>query len=150
MTRAERGKALFLSGSNCAQAVFAAFCDKTGFSEEAALRLASSFGGGMGRMREVCGACSGMFLVLSVLYGYSAPDRAAQTALYTRVQALAECFREKNGSIVCRELLGVAKTTPVPSERTRTFYKKRPCASIVEDTVSLLEAYLAEHPPEEA
>jgi len=111
----------FRSGYNCAQSVLLAFCEETGLKKEAAARFASSFGGGMGRMREVCGAVSGMFMVAGLLTGYDDPkDRAAKAALYERVRNLAGQFTEKNGSIICRKLLeGVPATGGgAPGERT--------------------------------
>ena len=99
MERAHYAAELFLEGYNCAQAVCIAFCDLTGFTKEQAAKMASAFGGGMGRMREVCGAVSGMYMVLSQLYGYDKPDDVAKKALYTDVQALAAQFREQAVSI---------------------------------------------------
>ena len=97
---------LFREGYNCAQAVFIAFCDKTGFDKDLAAKTASSFGGGLGRMREVCGAVSGAAMVLGVLKGYADPaDHDAKKAHYALVQEFARRFKEYNGSIICRELL---------------------------------------------
>ena len=113
MSHSEKAVALFKSGYNCAQAVFVAFSDVTGLDEKTALMLSSSFGGGMGRMREVCGTFSGMVLVLGLLYGYDASNEtetANKKLHYARVQELAERFRAEFGSIICRELLtGTAK-----------------------------------------
>ncbi len=131
----------FRSGYNCAQSVLLAFCEETGLKKEAAARFASSFGGGMGRMREVCGAVSGMFMVAGLLTGYDDPkDRAAKAALYERVRNLAGQFTEKNGSIICRKLLeGVPATGGgAPGERTETYYRKRPCTCYVEDAARLV------------
>lgn len=111
--------------------------------------LSSSFGGGMGRLREVCGAVSGMFLVAGILYGYDDPGaREEKAAHYARIQELAKAFEEKNGSIVCRELLGlsVKREEPTPKERTAEYYKKRPCKELVGDAAEILEKYIAEHP----
>ena len=103
MNHEEKAQALFLEGCNCAQAVFAAFCDVTGFSRQEAMRLASSFGGGVGRMREICGALSGAFLAMGWLYGYEEPgDDGEKAAHYARVQELAAAFRERHGAIQCR------------------------------------------------
>ena len=119
MDHGERAAELFLRGYNCAQSVAVAFCDVTGMDEKTAARMASAFGGGMGRMREVCGAVSGMLMVLSVLYGYDTPgDDVSKKELYTRVQALAGRFREAVGSIVCREILKNPPSDPNPSPRT--------------------------------
>lgn len=147
MDHAEKAKSLFLEGYNCSQAVLLAFCDELGLDRDTALRLASSFGGGMGRLREVCGAVSGMFMVIGLLYGYADPsDRQAKTEHYARVQALAARFRGKYGSIVCRDLLGGSPdSSHVPSERTATYYQKRPCAEQIAYAAALTEQYIAEH-----
>ena len=138
---------LFLSGYNCAQAVAVAFCDVTGQTEQQAARMASSFGGGMGRLREVCGAVSGMYLVLGMLYGYDVPgDDAAKKVLYGRVQALAEKFRAENGSIVCREILKNPPSDPNPTPRTAEFYAKRPCAKMVLTAGRLMDEFLEANP----
>ena len=142
-----RAGELFLAGYNCSQSVVVAFCDVTGLSEAFAAKLSSSFGGGMGRMREVCGAVSGMLTVAGLLYGYSTPvDDAAKRAHYTLVQALAGQFREQNGSIICREILNNPPSTPSPTPRTAEFYKTRPCARLVVCAAELLDAYISEHP----
>ena len=138
---------LFLEGYNCAQSVTVAFCDKTGLSEAQAAKMASAFGGGMGRMREVCGAVSGMLMVLSLLYGYDTPgDDASKKELYTRVQALAARFREENGSIICREILKNPPSDPNPTPRTAAFYAKRPCAKMVLTAGRLLDEFMEENP----
>ena len=134
---------LFLGGYNCAQAVAVAFCDLTGLEEKQAAKMASAFGGGMGRLREVCGAVSGMLLVLGILDGYDDPtDDAAKKALYSRVQALAREFREENGSIICRELLDNPPADPNPTPRTADFYTQRPCARMVLTAARILDEYL--------
>ena len=140
----EKAKALFTEGYNCAQAVFAAFSDVTGIEFETALKLSSGFGGGMGRMREVCGAVSGMFLVLGAVEGYTSPtDNDVKMELYAKVQKLAGEFKAENGSIICRELLGgEPSTTPQPTERTPEFYKKRPCGELVEIAANVVADYL--------
>ena len=143
--RADRAYNLFKQGYNCSQAVFMAFCDKYGIDEEKAAVLASSFGGGMGRMREVCGAFSGMLLVNSLETGSAdASDIEAKRANYESVQALAARFKEENGSLICRELLGLTKQqesaqTATPEKRTEQYYKKRPCAEIVKAAAEILE-----------
>ena len=136
---------LFLSGSNCAQAVLLAFSDVTGMDHQTAAKFSSSFGGGMGRLREVCGAVTGMFFVLSVLYGYEDPKAdEKKTELYTRVQTLAQAFAKENGSIVCRELLGLKEKTqaPTPEKRTAAYYAKRPCGQLVAQAANLLQDHL--------
>ena len=141
---------LFLQGYNCAQAVAVAFCDVTGLEEKFTAKMVSSFGGGMGRLREVCGAVSGMFFVLGYLYGYDTPgDDVSKKALYTEVQALATAFREECGSIVCREILKNPPTDPNPSPRTAEYYKTRPCARMVLVAGNLMDEFIAAHPLEE-
>ena len=150
MDHAQRAQALFLEGYNCAQATFGAFCDVTGLEFETAIRLASGLGGGMGRMREVCGAVSGMLMVLGLLYGYDdngEKDRAKK-AHYALVQELAGKFREKNGSIICREILKNPPSDPAPTPRTAEFYKNRPCARMVYCAAEILDDYIAAHPLE--
>ena len=145
-----RAGELFLAGYNCSQSVVVAFCDVTGLSEAFAAKLSSSFGGGMGRMREVCGAVSGMLTVAGLLYGYSTPgDDAAKRAHYTLVQALAGRFREEHGSIICREILKNPPSDPNPTPRTADFYKTRPCVRMVMTAARLLDEYIALHPLEE-
>jgi C_GCAxxG_C_C family probable redox protein len=123
---------LFESGYNCAQAVAVAFCDVTGMDEKAAAAMASSFGGGMGRMREVCGAVSGMLLVAGILYGYDAPgDDSVKAAHYQLVQQMAEQFRQEAGSIICRDILKNPPSDPNPTARSAEFYQMRPCTRMV-------------------
>ncbi|MDD6306238.1 MAG: C-GCAxxG-C-C family protein [Clostridiales bacterium] len=145
MTRREKAMQLFEEGYNCAQSVFLAFEDLHGIDRKTAAKLSSSFGGGMGRLREVCGAVSGMFMTAGVLYGYDDPKASTEKSEhYGRIQELAKAFEEKNGSIVCRELLGleVKRETPVPEARTAEYYKKRPCKELVGDAAEILEAYI--------
>ena len=138
---------LFLGGYNCAQAVVVAYCDLTGLSESFAAKLASSFGGGMGRMREVCGAVSGMLMVAGLLYGYDTPgDDTVKKAHYALVQALSAKFREEVGSIVCREILKNPPSDPNPTPRTAEFYAQRPCARMVILAGQILDDYIKEHP----
>ena len=139
---------LFLTGANCAQAVILAFNDLTGLDDKTALRISSPFGGGMGRMREVCGAVSGMYMVLGLLYGYedAGEKDCNKKALYKEVQDLAEQFRAECGSILCREILKNPPTDPNPSPRTAEFYAKRPCARMVMTAASILDRYIEAHP----
>ena len=146
----EKAAGLFAEGMNCAQSVFVAFSDVTGMDVETAKRLSSSFGGGMGRLREVCGTCSAMFMVLGLLYGEGTErDDKIKAAHYKRVQDLAERFKEEHGTIICRELLkGLNVTsTPVPEKRTEEYYKVRPCVKFVRTAAAILDAYLEENPP---
>lgn len=132
--RAEQAREYFTSGYNCAQSVFLAYRDITGIDEVLAATISAPFGGGMGRLREVCGAVSGMTMVAGFIAPNSQPnDNENKKNCYATVQALAEEFRAENGSIVCRELLGLAqqKDDPTPSPRTGEYYKRRPCAEYV-------------------
>jgi len=149
MDRQLKAAQLFLDGYNCAQAVAAAFSDVTGLTPEFSARMASSFGGGMGRMREVCGAVSGMLLVTGLLYGYDTPGNdAVKKELYARVQEMAGQFREASGSIICREILKNPASDPNPTPRTETFYQSRPCARMVFTAARILEEMLVSNPPE--
>jgi len=143
MTKRERAQELFLQGYNCAQAVAGAFCDEMGMTLTSAVRAMSSFGGGMGRLREVCGACSGMFFVLGQRKGYDrADDTEGKKALYELVRQGAAAFKEKNGSYVCRELLGGVPAGGDPAQRTGEYYKKRPCVELVGDAAEICEQLL--------
>ena len=150
MEHSEKAAQLFLSGSNCAQAVVVAFCDVTGLEPAFAAKMSCSFGGGMGRMREVCGAVSGMLMVAGLLYGYVDPGEkdCDKMAHYQLVQYLAGRFREEVGSIVCREILKNPPSDPNPTPRTAEFYKHRPCARMVMTAARILDEYIAEHPLE--
>ena len=146
---AERAKALFLEGYNCAQAVFCAFTDVTGLDMATAARLSSSFGGGLGRLREVCGAVSAASMVLGLVKGYDVPgDRALKAQHYALVRDFAARFREATGSINCRALLiqaGVmAETGGEPDERTPEYYEKRPCPNLVWQAARILDEMLGE------
>ena len=152
-THEQKARELFMEGYNCTQAVVGAFCDDMNVDLGTALRMASPLGGGMGKLREVCGSVSGMFLVLGYFYGYSQPaDYEGKKELYARVQELARRFREENGSIVCRELLGLDKSAsvPVPELRTAEYYRKRPCPDLCACAARILEDYMAECPPSAA
>lgn len=141
-SRAERAKELFTQGYNCSQAVLAAYCDEIGMDFETALKLSSSFGGGMGKLREVCGAVSSMFMIIGIKCGYTdANDDIAKARHYKLVQELAKKFKDENGSIICRDLLGEDKKdkSPIPDARTDEYYKKRPCAELVESACIILE-----------
>ena len=144
---AEAARALFLQGYNCSQAVLCAFGDLTGLDIDAAARMASSFGGGLSRLREVCGTVSGAALVLGLLRGYSDPkDFGAKKAHYALVQDFAARFRAQNRAIVCRELLRDVDATPggVPEARTAEYYKKRPCPNLVYSAARILDEMLEE------
>ena len=141
---------LFLNGYNCAQAIVVAFCDVTGMDTHTAAMISSSFGGGMGRMREVCGAVSGMLMVLGQLYGYDDPSEKDihKKEHYALVQELAGKFREETGSIVCRDILKNPPSDPNPTPRTAEFYKTRPCVRMVMTAARILDEYIAGHPVE--
>lgn len=137
--RAQRATDLFKQGYNCSQAVFAACADIYGVTDESlALRLSASFGGGMGRMRMVCGAASGMFMLAGLQNGSSTPhDQEGKMANYAFVQQLAGEFKAQYGSLICAELLGLAPKPqdPKPEERTPQYYEKRPCSEMVAEAV---------------
>lgn len=140
MSKGEAAKQKFLSGYNCSQAVACAFADEMNMDEETVKRLTIGFGGGMGRMREVCGTVAGAAFVISALYG-----DCGKNDVYKMVQSAAEEFRRENGSIVCRELLGLSKSaplTPIAEERTKEYYKKRPCPELAELMADILERQL--------
>ena len=139
--RVSRARELFMSGYNCSQAVFVAFADVYGLSEEHALRLSASFGGGVGRLREICGTCSAMALLEGLQSGATvAADAEGKQANYKNVQALFAEFKNQNGSYICRELLQLRKdapTPPTPDLRTAEYYKQRPCLRMVESAVRI-------------
>lgn len=145
MTHADLAEQYFREGYNCSQAVLLAFEDVTGLERETAARLSSSFGGGLGRMREVCGAVSGAAMVLGLAKGYSEPrDAQAKRDHYHLIQEFARLFREKTGSIICRELLQETAAVPgsEPEARTAEYYRKRPCPQIVRQAAEILENVL--------
>ncbi len=147
LSRKQAAMRYFLEGYNCAQSVVLAFKDLVDMDEDTLLKVACSFGGGMGRLREVCGSVSGMFIIAGLLYGYSGPETGdVKKEHYARIQQLAHSFEEKHGSIVCRELLGlnVKHDVPEPEARTKEYYVKRPCRTIIGDAVEILEDFLKE------
>ena len=148
MDHATYAAELFLKDYNCAQAVAVAFCDVTGMEPAQAARMAAPFGGGMGRMREVCGAVSGMLMVAGILYGYDkgGADETDKKAHYALVQDLAGQFRQEVGSIVCRDILKNPPSDPNPTPRTEEFYKIRPCARMVVLACQILDRYIETHP----
>ena len=132
----------FKSGYNCAQSVFLAFAEDFGFDKETALKLSSSFGGGMGRLREVCGAVSSMFAIAGLKYGYTSPnDDEAKAKHYEFIQSLAEKFKSKYGTIICRELLELPEgsDSPIPSKRTEKYYQTRPCEAFIRYAAEIIE-----------
>ncbi len=147
--RIKKAVELFKAGYNCSQAVLTAFADIYEIPEEVALRIAAPFGGGIGRMRETCGAACGLFLLAGLENGSVVPgDKVGKTANYGLVQELAGEFRRRNGSLCCRELLGLLELTsfsPVPDERTDPYYATRPCEKIVEEAVKIWVESLEKH-----
>ena len=145
MTRADQAEALFREGYNCCQSVFGAFTDVTGMDLETAMRYASPFGAGFGKLREVCGAFSGLTMVAGFTEGYSeASDREGKIAIYQRIRQMAEEFEKKQGTIICREMLNLApgEDLPEPAIRTEEYYQSRPCISAVREAATLAEKYL--------
>ena len=139
-----RAKENFQSGYSCAQAVFLACTEDMGLNTETRARLASSFGGGMGGMRQVCGAVSGMLMALGLHQGYTDPkDKAGKAAQYEVIRALADEFKRENGSIICRELLGLDENCQPkpPEDRTEAYYKKRPCGELCRQAAEIFEQY---------
>ncbi len=135
-TKAEIAKELYKNGYNCSQAVFGAFCEELGIDKETALKISSSFGGGMGKMGEVCGAVTGMFMAAGLKYGYALPKTPQEKMdYYAFVRELAGKFKEKNGTILCRELL-------MPDKEKGKM--KKPCAELVKDAAEIFEQVLAE------
>lgn len=147
MTRREKAVSLFNQGYNCCQAVLLAFEDRLNLPASQAAALAAPFGGGMGRLREVCGTFSGMLMALGLLKADPDPKNTVNKAeIYAQVQKLAAEFKERNGSIVCRELLGLpaGPDAPAPAPRTPQYYQKRPCAELIGDAAEMLERLLDE------
>lgn len=146
--RAQRAKQNFLDGYNCCQAVMLAFCDVFGTDEQTIATIASGFGGGMARMREVCGTVSAMGMAAGFISPAIRPKNMAErTANYALVQELAGEFRKENGSIICAELLGLRNRheteAPAPSERTEEYYRKRPCPELVACSARIIARKLA-------
>ncbi len=144
---AKKAEELFNEGYNCSQAVIGAFAEELGLDLQTALKLASPFGGGMGRMREVCGAVSGMFMVAGLAEGYCDPkDYESKKDLYAKIRGLADEFKSSEGSIICRELLEGVETQGGlnPEKRTEQYYKKRPCPELVARAAEIAEKFLEE------
>ena len=144
--RIEKAVSLFKEGYNCSQSVVASFADLYGFTEEQALKMSASFGGGIGRMRQTCGAACGLFLLAGLESGCTeGKDREGKEANYKMVQEFAEEFKKRNGSLICAELLGLAKNAPTPATpeaRTAEYYKKRPCVKMVEEAARIFAEFL--------
>ena len=155
MTRGELAEKNFKEGCNCAQAVFLAFSDLTGLDEATAMKIAASFGGGIGRMRATCGAACGMFMLAGLENGSAkAGDAEGKMQNYALVQDLAAKFRNENGSLICAELLSGVRSqetgttnkwdNPTPEARTEEYYKKRPCEELVGISARIVGEKIAE------
>ena len=145
MNRADKAEELFRKGYNCSQSVFAAFADVLGMSVEEAARIASPFGAGFGKLREVCGAVSGMTLAAGYLKGYDDPaDHESKKELYRLIQKMCAEYEEQKGTIICRELLGLKKGEDLgePSVRTEEYYQSRPCIGACRTAAGIAEKYL--------
>lgn len=144
--RIDKAVELFKSGFNCSQSVFAAYADLFGMDTDTALKVSAGLGGGVGRSREVCGAVSAAAMLVGMKYGATdGGDSEAKQRTYAVVQQVIAEFKKTNPSIVCRELLNLEEavsTNPVPEARTEQYYKKRPCAEIVEDSAKAVEKIL--------
>lgn len=130
----------FHEGYSCAQSVFAAFAEYTGIGKELSLKLAAPFGAGIGRMRETCGAFSGLALFSGYLEGNATPERDAKGKIYSLVQDLADSFKAEHGTLLCRELLGVDAEkgeSTRPRERDDSYYLKRPCEQCIATAAAL-------------
>ena len=146
--KAKKAEELFLSGYNCAQSVFCAFCEDFGIDFEVGLKMTSSMGGGMGRLREVCGAVSSMFLLVGLKRGYIENNNDEIKANhYKLIQDLADEFKNEFGSILCRDLLGEDRGSYVPDKRTEEYYKTRPCAEFIKYAAKLTEKIINEKAP---
>ena len=139
-THSEIAMDYFKEGYNCSQSVFLAFCEQYDMDFEMALKISSSFGGGMGRLREVCGAVTGMFMVAGLLYGYSDPkENTSKASHYEKIQSLATMFKEETNSIVCKELLGLVENQEITA-------KKMPCKDLVRRAATIMEDFMMTHP----
>jgi len=145
MTHVDKARELFLSGCSCSQAVFGAFALELGVELDTAMKLTSSFGGGLGGSRELCGAVSGMLMVAGLRWGYSEiGDNEIKTAHYARTRKLLENFKAVHGTTVCSELLSdLEHLSENPSERTPEYYKTRPCVRFVETAAAILVQEMA-------
>lgn len=143
MKHSEKAVELFNRGYNCSQSVFGAFAEDVGLSEDVALKLSAPFGGGFGRMREVCGACSGMLMAFGMREGYATPETGpAKAAHYEAVRRLMAAFAQENGSYICREILDNAEVGGTPAPRTAAYYHERPCERCVRTAAEILDRYL--------
>ncbi len=130
----------FYNGYNCAQSVFWAYAADYGFDDETALKISSSFGGGMGRLREVCGAVTAMFAVAGLEYGYTDNnDDEVKAAHYKLIQDMAQKFKDKHNSIICAKLLNIEEeVTHIPQKRNEEYYSSRPCNEFIKTACKIL------------
>lgn len=135
----------FKDGYNCAQSVFLIYCEEFNIDRQTGLKMSSSFGGGMGRLREVCGAVSSMFAILGLKYGYSDNDNDEIKAKhYALIQEAAKKFKNKHNTIICRELLNLdnKESSPIPSKRTQEYYQNRPCENFIKTACDIIDEYI--------
>ena len=138
---------LFCQGCNCAQSVFVAYCDQMNIDRETAMKISSSFGGGMGKLREVCGAVTGAFAVAGALWGYSdVEDSKAKSQHYALIRHIAEEFKAEHGTYICNYLLkGIENVNSKdPHPRTEEYYKVRPCVKFVSTAAEIVDKIIAE------
>jgi len=144
--RADRAREMFFEGYNCCQAVVGAFAEDLGMDKVTAMKFAEGLGGGMGRMRLTCGAVSAMALLAGLANSTGLPKNLQKRGeIYALIRDMAKEFSDKNGSIICAELLGAAMPkddSPMPQERTAEYYKKRPCPECIHDAALIVEKYL--------
>ncbi len=142
-TNSEKAVKYFKQGYNCAQAVFLTYAPEYGIDEELALKLSSSFGGGMGRLREVCGAVSSMFAIAGLKHGYSTINDEIKKEHYVLIQKMAEEFKSKHNTIICRELLNLedGSSNPTPEKRTKSYYENRPCENFIMTACEIIDTY---------
>lgn len=152
-SRKEKAMELFKKGYNCSQSVVLAYSDVLGLDWDTAAKMSASFGGGFGRLRHVCGTVSGMAMVAGMITASSDPkDTEQKKENYEMMQKLAKEFEKQNGSIICRELLGLDggqttvsekyRTGAAPEPRSSEYYKKRPCPELVGQACEILEHML--------
>ena len=143
MKKSEVAVKLFTDGYNCAQAVLGAFAEDVGITDSQAFKISAPFGGGVGRQREICGACSGMLMAFGLLFGYdNAETGEKKKELYEQTRALCDRFAEYNGSIICRDILKTKEVGGNPEPRTEKYYKERPCVRCVRTATEILEEYI--------
>ena len=146
--RADRAYNYFMEGFTCAQSLFTAFADIFGIEKETALKLSAGLGGGVGRMREVCGVVTSASMIIGMMYGATeGSDRDSKAFTYEKVREFADSFKAIEGTIMCRELLGLdkAEESHIPQERTAEYYASRPCPRITREAGEILEKMVEEY-----